>query len=67
MEQKHPTIEECVNIVREINKDVPNVNEEELKHRANWLYILNRLNFFDDVPVLLQIINKEVERKTKKS
>ena len=50
-----PTIEECREAVNELTKDL-NFSEEELKHRTRWLYLLNRLSFWDDMPILLEEI-----------
>ncbi len=54
MESK-PTIEKCLEVIRELNKDIPQ-SEELIKHKANWLYMLNRLDFWQDMPVLLELI-----------
>lgn len=61
-----PTIEECLKVVKQLNeKPNPNATEVELKHKANLLYLLNRLNFWEDVPILLEFVKHEVELKTK--
>lgn len=57
-----PTIEECLKVVKEIN-DGSSQTEEELKHKANWLYMLNRLNFWQDMPILIEIIQHEIKQK----
>jgi hypothetical protein len=58
MDKSKPTIEQCLATIRELNKDVPQP-EELLKQKANWLYLLNRLSFWDDIPVLMDIVNYE--------
>jgi hypothetical protein len=63
METK-PTIEECLATIRELNKG-NNESEENLKHKANWLYMLNRLKFWEDMPVLIELIQYEVKQKCK--
>jgi hypothetical protein len=63
METK-PTIEECLETIRHLNKQNQQT-EEELKHKANWLYILNRLNFWEDMPVMIQMIQYEIKQKCK--
>lgn len=63
METK-PTIEECLATIRELNKG-NNESEENLKHKANWLYMLNRLKFWEDMSVLIELIQYEVKQKCK--
>lgn len=53
-----PTIEQClhsITLICEGNGDSP----EELQHKADLLYLLNRLDFFKDVPVLIKFIEYE--------
>jgi hypothetical protein len=64
MEHKLPTIEECLATIRELNKE-NNETEENLKHKANWLYMLNRLKFWDDMPILIELIQYEIKHKSK--
>ena len=63
METK-PTIEECLATIRELNKQNQQT-EEQLKHKANWLYMINRLKFWEDVPVMIEIIQYEIKQKCK--
>jgi hypothetical protein len=63
METK-PTIEECLATIRELNKQNEQT-EEQLKHKANWLYMLNRLKFWEDMPVMIEIIQYEIKQKCK--
>ena len=64
MEHKLPTIEECLATIRELNKG-NSESEENLKHKANWLYMLNRIKFWDDMPILIELIQYEVKQKCK--
>lgn len=48
--------------IREICKD-NNFSEEELLHRARLLYFINRLDFGKEMPMLLGLIQYEVEKK----
>jgi len=67
MEEQKPTIKKCLEVVRELNKGLP-ATEEQLKDKANWLYMLNRLSFFDDIPILLEIVfydrKQQLQKKT---
>lgn len=51
-----PTIQACLATIKEICAG-KNISEEELKHRARLLYLMNRLSFWNDLPVLLEEIN----------
>lgn len=46
-------MEEYLKVIREICKG-KNLTEEEIRHRARLLFLINRLNFFDELPVLLE-------------
>jgi hypothetical protein len=55
MATKLPTLEKCREGINEICKDM-RFSEEELQHRARILFLLSRLNFWDELPVLLDEI-----------
>jgi hypothetical protein len=61
-EQTLPKIDECLNGIKQICEN-DNDSDELLKHKANWIYILNKLNFWDDVPILLEILKYEIKNK----
>ena len=60
MEHKKPTIETCLETIKGICEG-KNFTEEQLKHRARILFLLNRLDFFDDMPILFEEINYQRE------
>lgn len=62
IEETKPTMSDCLEAVTKINEGIPNT-EELLMHKARWLYMLNRLNFWNDMPVMLDIIKYEIEVK----
>lgn len=53
-----PSIEKCNETIEQICKGMEN-SPELIKHKANWLYILQRLSFWKDMPVLLELIKYE--------
>lgn len=59
--EKKPTIEQCLTAIKELNNDIPQ-SEELLKQKANWLYLLNRLSFWEDLPILLDIVKYERDK-----
>ena len=61
--QEKLTIEKCLETVKELCVDT-NESEEALNNKANWLYIMNRLSFWNDMPVVIQMIQFE-KQKTK--
>ena len=57
------TIDECYKAISEINKDnIVILTEDEIRYRANWLYFLNRLNFWEELPYLIELIQQEIQR-----
>jgi len=62
------TIDTCLASVKEICKE-NNFTEDELKHRARILYLLNKLNFWQDFPVLVEeiIYQKELAKNNNES
>lgn len=51
-----PTLDECLVGIREVCKE-SDFSEDELLHRARILYLMNRLDFFNEMTVLLDEIN----------
>ena len=59
--ENKPTLEDCKKVILEINKDIPQ-SDEQLLNKAHWLYMLNRLNFWEDMPILLELIKYEIKK-----
>lgn len=57
------SIELCLKTIRELCEG-KNFSEEEFLHRARLLYLLNRFEFWNDLPILFDFITEEVKRKT---
>ena len=53
-----PDIEKCIESIKIICEG-NNDSTEVIKHKANWLYMLNRLDFFKDLPILIELIEYE--------
>jgi len=60
IQETKPTLNDCLEVVVKINEGIPNT-KELLMHKARWLYMLNRLSFWNDLPVMLDIIKHEIE------
>ncbi len=61
-EETKPTMKDCLEAVIKINEGVPNT-QELLMQKARWLYMMHRLNFWNDMPILLDIIKYEIRIK----
>ncbi len=61
----NPSLETCIKTVREINKNNPLATEEVIIQNARWLYFINRLSFWEDIPVLIDLIKYEKQKSTK--
>lgn len=64
IEEPKPTMTDCLNAVKKINEGTE-CSDEKIQHNARWLYMLNRLDFWNDMPVMLDIIKQEVSKKIK--
>ncbi len=59
-----PTIEQCVKGVREICAK-QNFSEDELRHRARFIYLMARLDFWNEFPILLEEITYQRKKHVK--
>ncbi len=57
-----PTLDECIEAVRKINEGISS-DEDKITNNARWLYILNRINFWNDMPIVTALINQEIKNK----
>jgi len=50
-----PTYEDCLKVISDITKD-KKFTQEELEYRACLLYFINRIDFWEDFPILYKLI-----------
>lgn len=69
MEQEKITLEKCLEIVKSLNEGIliegKPQTEEILLQKARWLYFINRLEFWKEIPVLIDMLKWERENYKK--
>lgn len=57
-EKQKYTMDACIAYVKELNKG-KDINEEWTREAACMLYLCQRLSFWDDFPILFEVIERE--------
>lgn len=57
-----PTLDECKKVIIDLVSG-SECSDAEIMQRARLLYFLNRLSFWDDMPILFDLINHEKNKK----
>ncbi len=60
MEQAKPTMAECLDTIKKMHEGPKAVMPQVVtKQNARFLYLLTRLSFSEDIPILIDLINYE--------
>lgn len=62
----HKDLEKMYEAVRELNKGIEQ-SDELLWQKARWAYMLNKISFWDDLPILMDLINYEIDSGVKRA